>query len=394
MLARRASLAIVSVLLLVACDAGITGPTYEHLASLSLSGGFTCAVDMEGRAFCWGSDNHAGQLGNGTNAPSDAPMRVKTGARFLQVVTGGAHACGLTTQDRVLCWGDNSQSQLGVTTTDLDCTLLQSNGWTQDFGNDCSLVPVPVQTDLKFVELGASAEHTCGRTREGTLWCWGAAFVGLGDSAGTSRSDSLIRVAAPASFVSFGMGPYHTCASDAAGQGYCWGIDGEGELGLGAAGGVSSNTVVPRPINSSTFIKRWALGQNHTCALTGGGEAICWGYGSSGQRGDSTTNVVQRDPTFVATSRRFTRIAAGGASTCALEAGTGAAWCWGENSDGRLGDGSTTDRVSPTPVLGGLSFTRLAMWNGGYPSAGVTCGISADGTYCWGLLPQPLTFGE
>ena len=92
---------------------------------------------------------------------------------------------------------------------------------------------------------------------------------------------------------------------------------------------------------------------------------------------------------------RFTQVAAAGSSTCALEAGSGAAWCWGENSSGQLGDGTTFDRLTPAAVLGGLTFRRLVMgtdaWYGG---TATTCGSSADRFYCWGLLPQPLTFEE
>lgn len=395
MTTRTAITALASAFLLASCDGSITGPTYEHLSTLSLASGFSCGIDTQGHAFCWGTANDRGQLGNGTNAASAMPVRVQTGARFLQVVTGAAHACGLTTEDRVLCWGDNTQSQVGVTTTDLDCDLLQSNGWVQDFGNACSLGPVTVETGLKFVEIGAGGDRTCGRTSGGTIWCWGASYYGLGDSAGTQRSDSLIRVSAPVAFTRLGVGREHACASDATGQGWCWGNNGSSQLGRGIVGNVEHAGPAPWMINSSAFIARWAIGGGHTCGLTGNGDALCWGAGSSGQRGDSATTFTQPDPTFVTGGPKFTQIAAAGASTCALEAGTGAAWCWGENSDGRLGDGTTADLVSPAQVLGGLSFTRLAMgsefWYGG---AVTTCGASEGEFYCWGLLPQPLTFGE
>ena len=386
--------ASVLLLLLAACDGSITAPTYERLANLSLAGNFSCGTDTPGHAYCWGSENGYGQLGDGTNAPHATPVRVMSGARFLQVVTGNTHACGLTTEDRVLCWGDNTQSQLGAPATDLDCRLLQPNGWVQDFGNDCSLIPVAVETPLRFAEIGAGGDRTCGRTSGGEIWCWGSAWFGLGDSAVTGRSDTLIRVSSSAQFATLAVGLYHTCASDVTGQGYCWGYESDGVLGRGVAGGVTGNPAVPAPINSSAFIKRWALGRAHTCALTGGGDALCWGSGSSGQRGDSTTTRTQPDPTFATGGRKFSRIAAAGDRTCALEAGTGMAWCWGENSDGRLGDGTSLDQVSPVRVLGGLSFTRLTMGVAAYPDPGQICGISTDGAYCWGLLPQPLTFGE
>ena len=374
---------------LVACDGGMTGPSFEHLTSLSLSRSFACGLDEQGGAYCWGSDNSVGQLGDGSNKPSASPVRVTT----------GAHACGLTTEGKTLCWGNNYDSQIGVTTTDLDCQLLQPNGWLQDFGNACAVVPAPVQTPLSFVQIGAAGSITCGRTSDGAIWCWGSSQfytgVGLGDSAVTLRSDTLIRVSSPVPFTTFAVGTTHSCASDRDGVGWCWGYNGSGALGRGALDSLNNFGPVPKPINSTAFIRRWALGASHTCALTGAGEALCWGAGRSGQRGDSTTGSSRNDPTYVRTALRFTRIAAGGDASCALESGTGKAWCWGENSSGQLGDGTSSDRLAPALVLGGLSFLNVVMRsNPGYGEPSYTCGASADGIYCWGLLPEPLTFGE
>lgn len=389
---RPATSALVLALLVAACDAGITEPSYQHFAALSLAGDFSCGLDADGRVSCWGTENGVGQLGIGTNAPSATPIRVKTGARFRQVVTGAAHACALNLDGRAFCWGDNSAVQIGVTDADLDCNLLQPNGWVQDFGNACSLVPAPVQTDLRFVRLGAGVQHTCGLTGGGEIWCWGVGV--LGDSAATGRSAVPVRVSSPARFTTLTVGAWHTCAADRDGLGWCWGYNGFGALGLGMAGATTNSGYVPTRINSSAFLKGFGVGRYHTCAVTGSHAVLCWGYGPSGQRGDSTTTATMHDPVFVRSDRAFAAVVAAGDGTCGIEVGSGAAWCWGENSSGQLGTGTTLDQLAPTEVLGGLAFSSLVMGGPPYSATATTCGVAEESVYCWGLIPQPLTFEE
>jgi alpha-tubulin suppressor-like RCC1 family protein len=146
----------------------------------------------------------------------------------------------------------------------------------------------------------------------------------------------------------------------------------------GGLGGLTSSfspfaTVDPRRLHFASV----AAGERHTCALTTGGQAWCWGDNSSGGLGDgSTTNRLV--PTQVATTLRFTKISANNAFTCAL--GTDShAYCWGANRFGQLGTGDVTSRFAPTPVSGALSFTDIGT---GAESA---CGLTGGGAiWCWG----------
>ena len=115
----------------------------------------------------------------------------------------------------------------------------------------------------------------------------------------------------------------------------------------------------------------------HTCELTNAGAAYCWGRNDSGQLGDgSFTN--RATPVAVVGGLRFSALAAGGSHTCGLTS-SGAAYCWGYNSEGELGNGSTTASATPVAVAGGLSFSALA------PGVYHTCGLtSAGAAYCWG----------
>jgi|GEM_PF-1353610 len=177
-------------------------------------------------------------------------------------------------------------------------------------------------------------------------------------------------------FDSLTAGDYHSCGLKADGTVWCWGENPSGETGTGAAGGT-----VPSPTKVAgglTFIQVVA-GHHHTCALAVGGAAYCWGLNSSGQLGDSTT-TNRSSPTLVAGGLTFVALAAGGSHTCAASATDSAVYCWGANAKGQLGNGTVTPDSAPHQVSGPLSVREIAA------SDQTTCADSAGGTsvYCWG----------
>lgn len=122
-------------------------------------------------------------------------------------------------------------------------------------------------------------------------------------------------------------------------------------------------------------------GPFHTCGVTTAG-AFCWGYNASGQLGDGTTvNRASPVPVSGGLSFRFASFlgpVAGSLHACGVTTAL-AAFCWGSNGFGQLGDGSTVNKTSPGLVAGGLTFLAL--------SAGAqhTCGVGPAGAFCWGL---------
>jgi alpha-tubulin suppressor-like RCC1 family protein len=150
------------------------------------------------------------------------------------------------------------------------------------------------------------------------------------------------------------LGVDHTCGRTTAGETYCWGRNNNAQLGNGTTSGSLTAQLVS---GGHAFAKIFASA-DHTCGLTAAGAAWCWGYNNFGQLGDGST-TSRSTPTLVQGGFVFSQLALGGTGwdgitiqpnhTCGTEIGGGAR-CWGRNASGQLGDGTTTDRLTPTAV--------------------------------------------
>jgi alpha-tubulin suppressor-like RCC1 family protein len=179
-------------------------------------------------------------------------------------------------------------------------------------------------------------------------------------------------------FVSLSLGDYHSCGLLADGEAFCWGINTQGQSGNGVPGGAGVNT--PYPVNGGYRFASISAGGSHTCGILLTGETYCWGNNTGGQLGDGTT-LSRGEPSPVSGTHTFIQVSASTfGHTCGLEA-AGAVWCWGDNRYGQIGDGTIGgQRNSPTLVSGGVTFISISA------GGGHTCGIAADSSaYCWGL---------
>ncbi len=220
--------------------------------------------------------------------------------------------------------------------------------------------------------------HTCVLTISGGVKCWGYnAYGQLGDGKTTS-SLTPVDVVGLASGVSvITVGGHHTCAITTFGGIKCWGFNGNGRLGDGTTTSHSTPVDVSGLVSG---VKAVAAGEYHTCALTTSGGVKCWGLNSWGQLGDGTTTHHSTPVDVVGLTSGVSAISSGTYHTCALT-NSGAIKCWGANNYGQLGDGTTAD--SPTPVdVSGLSSGVRAIAAGDVH----TCSLTASGgVKCWGF---------
>jgi alpha-tubulin suppressor-like RCC1 family protein len=325
-----------------------------------VSGGIfhSCAVKTDGRAFCWG-DNFYGQLGDGDGSGGIrvTPVPVAGGRTFREVHAGFVSSCGLDTENRALCWGENDRGVLGTGAA------------------AGSRTPAPVSTEERFASLTMGGLHACGLTPDGRAFCWGYNEYGqLGTGAATDQRSPV--AAAPAlRFRALSAGYLHTCGVATDGRVFCWGYNEYGQLGIGS----TANHAAPQQVPGVPALEALAGGGLHTCGLAADGRAFCWGYNRFGQVGDGSPEPSRAAPVQVAGAARFTRIAAGGAHTCGISAGGGQVYCWGYNGSGALGTGAFADRREPTPVVGSVVASSL--------DAGLhhTCVVTANGSaMCWG----------
>jgi alpha-tubulin suppressor-like RCC1 family protein len=244
------------------------------------------------------------------------------------------------------------------------------------------------------VPLAAGDDQSC-QIKGSVTYCWGANDLGqLGDGTITDRLVPT-PVAGGQTFVAVSAGSTHLCALTATGQAFCWGDNATGALG----DGTTTDRNVPVAVSGGFTFAQIAAANGFTCAVTLQGLGYCWGANFIGQLGDGTTTSTTA-PVAVAGGHSFTRISAAGLfdssldHACAID-GTGQAWCWGDNSEGQLGDGSFTDSNTPVAVTGALSFSDISV------GAESSCALASTGAiHCWGFVfgqslttPQPVAGG-
>lgn len=171
-------------------------------------------------------------------------------------------------------------------------------------------------------------------------------------------------------------GSYHTCALASNGAVRCWGDNSTAELGVGTNAARAAPTQVA---GLGAGVQAVAAKSDFTCAVTATGAVKCWGNNNHGQLGDGTTAQRRTPVTVTGLASGVQAIAAANTHTCALTS-AGAVLCWGDNTHGQLGDGTTTQRLTPVPVAG-LGSGVHAISAGGDHTCAVT---TAGAVFCWG----------
>jgi alpha-tubulin suppressor-like RCC1 family protein len=327
-------------------------------------GGFSCALSYGFEVLCWG-ENSRGQLGDGSGADRTFAVPVHLGEPADFVVTGQFHACAHTISDAVKCWGWNLYGQIGDGTS------------TNRFS------PVHVGGLTNVAWLTAGSNHTCAVMTGGGVKCWGHNSSGqLGDGSTTDRSTPVNVLGLGGGVSAVEGGALHTCATMWGGGVKCWGDNSRGQIG----DGTTINRTTPVSVSGLTGdILATAAGGLHTCAIPLGGPPRCWGWNAYGQLGDGTT-LDRTTPVAVSgLPAGATDITAGFNHNCALTPNSGIS-CWGVNTYGQLGDGSTADRHAPVAVCADPPCSSPIMGIFDADAGGDhTCAVSLNaGPWCWG----------
>ena len=302
----------------------------------------TCVLSPRGKTECWGYDD---RFQPGPLTMGDVRLRTLS--------TGADHACGLAPHGAAFCIGSNRHGQLGDGSTSSQYET-----------------PAPVSGGLEFRSISAGFGFTCGVTRGGAVFCWGAGSEGRLGARLPNGSLTPSRVALTERFTSVSAGSFYGCALTVAGAAFCWGSVGAAEM--------LTDLPARRFARKLSFVSL-TTGYSHACGLTAAGAAWCWGFNTKGNLGDGTTSRgFVEEPVQVSGNYRFSSLTAGVSHTCGIASG-GKAYCWGLNNFGQLGNGTQTDSAVPSGVSGAHTFDNL--------SAGHlhTCGVTTEGVVlCWG----------
>ena len=345
----------------------------------------TCALAEDDWVYCWGA-NWLGQLGAGVDDYSlVSPIaidrgEIPDGVTIKQIESGNEHSCVLASNNKIYCWGDGEYGQLG-------------NGELEQSNIPVEVLQGAMLSDEVITDIDLGHIHSCLATESNNIYCWGYNYSGgLGDG---SFDNSSVPVAVqqgelPLDFEvrQLTSGGNNSCVLTEAGWVYCWGEGGGRTLGNGAT--IDSATpvaIVRGDISDTENIIYQATNNLGSCVVSDIGKVYCWGYNSSGQLGDGT-NVHSSMPVAVLdgsmpADTSIVKVAAGGSHACALDE-TGRAYCWGNNFNGQLGDGTMTNSSIPVNVVSGevptgTIFDSLVGTEYG------TCSLSTEGViYCWG----------
>jgi alpha-tubulin suppressor-like RCC1 family protein len=310
------------------------------------TGGFkhSCVIDNNRKIFCWGDDTQ-GQLGDGTANSTNSTVAVQSNLNFQQISGNANYNCALSSGE-VHCWG---QAPGGIFST-------QENSPKYN-----SAMHPPQQAGRAYDKLAAGLGHVCGledpgaTNPTGPIYCYGENADRQCGQFSIGDVNPAEKVGNESWYVDVYAGARHTCAvsNESSNNVYCWGSDRFGQLGNGSA--TMGNQATPQKVVGVTANARarFSAGSAHACALStsssGSTETVCWGNDSDGQLGDGAP-VAGESPVNVSGNSDFVNFAIGVGFTCAIEQSSNEVYCWGNNRFGQLGDRTTTGSNVPQPV--------------------------------------------
>jgi alpha-tubulin suppressor-like RCC1 family protein len=309
---------------------------------------------------------------------TETPLIVPAGGRFATqqtvTITGPSGATLRYTTDGSDPTTSSTSITSGNTVTIEKSEVLKVRGWAT--GSDPSAV-----RRADFMITGAvsgGSGHSIALKADRTLWTWGDdAFGQLGNGA---TGDALSPAQVLTSVVSASTGERHTLAAKNDGSLWSWGNQTYGRLGAGAG---SSNTQSPTQVSGFTNAIAVSAGYEHSLVLKSDGSVWSFGHNPDGRLGDGST-TDRNTPVQVVGLTGIVAIAAARQASYALQtdgAGGGIVWAWGDNTFGQLGDGSNLSRSTPVRVLNVPSAIAISAGYG----AQFGVALAANGqVWAWG----------
>ncbi len=299
-------------------------------AFVSVGATHSVAIKTDGTLWAWGS-NSSGQLGDGTYIDKNVPVQIGSDTDWASFSAGASHNMAIKTDGSLWAWGSNVYGQLG------DGTYIDKN------------VPVQIGSDTDWAVISPGCYHTVAMKTDGTLWAWGNNTYGqLGD--GTYINKNVpVQIGSDTDWAMISAGYTHNVAIKTDGTLWAWGSNSSGQLGDGTY--IDKN--VPVQIGSDTDWASFSAGAHHNMAIKTDGTLWAWGDNSAGDwyggwLGDGT-DIDRNVPVQIGTDNNWTILAPGRTHSAALKT-DGSFWAWGHNHFGELGDGTTSDKYTPTKV--------------------------------------------
>jgi RHS repeat-associated protein len=316
-------------------------------------GGHSAAIDNSGLLWMWGSNSN-GQLGDNTTTQHNIATALTGFGNTAAVALGGAYTLALKADGTVWAWGANTRGQLGDNTTTERHTPVQVSGLT-------GVIAVATRTSSSYA-----------LKSDGTLWAWGSNDSGqLGDNTATQRN-TPVPVSGITTAKAIAAGDSSAYALRANGTIAAWGLNSNNQLG----DGTTSIRYTPVSVSGISSATQFAVGGFHGIALNGDGTVSTWGLGSDGQLGNGgTANAPTAATVSALTGKSITTVSAGRSMSLAIGS-DGSVYTFGDNTYGQLGNGTTTDAPNPTQPADGYGPDQSSTPGG----ANHTLEVRTDGT--------------
>ncbi|MBA3542161.1 MAG: hypothetical protein H0T79_21280 [Deltaproteobacteria bacterium] len=333
-------------------------------ASVSTSGETTCALELDGSLWCWGRNQH-GQVGDGRvgeGMPRHEPFQVP--GTWSTVTSGPRHTCAIQ-GERASCWGNGLDGERGDTTNTSETTT-----------------PTLVAGDHRWTTIAAGGRATCGIQLDGTLWCWGKNADGqLGIGNPPDKTNAPVQVGVETAWVELALGEEFACGRQEPGVVRCWGNNARGQLGDGTSSGRSVPTAVDNDM--VTDWRHLVAGSAHVCAVRASGELSCWGSNTYGKLVLDPAIAIRTIPGAVPGTDTWSSIGLGTHHSCAIDR-DGQLSCAGYAATAALGIAGEGSRTIPTDVAGDWTLARTGEQ--------ATCAVdrSTSNLACWGNNSQGL----